>query len=472
MSEQPQSMGVLILAAGRGVRMHSGRPKVLQPLLEEPVVYYPLSAAAGSGMKNVAVLVGHKGEMVEEYINSEWPGVEVIWQHEQLGTGHAVKSAEQWWRQFESVLVLSGDVPLVRPSTLSGMVERNIKFSPRCTMMSFIADDPSGYGRVVRLADGGVRIVEEGDASEEELLTQEINAGVYLFDTASLSAVISQLTSDNELGEYYLTDTVQLIGDTEGDVCVMICDDQKELVGVNTPNDLAMASVMLKKRIIDGHMKNGLKCMDPDTTWIGPRVEMESDVIIEPGVQVWGKSRLSDGCRVGAWTSLRNVRMEPNSVVMGPSVVSDAVIGEGAEVGPFAYVRNGVRMEAGSKVGRFVEVKNSTLGEGVKALHLSYLGDATIGKGTNIGAGTVTCNYDGVGKNETAIGEGCFVGSDTMFVAPVCMGDRATTAAGSVITKDIPDGALGIARERQTNIDGWNARKSIIVAGQKHGGEA
>jgi bifunctional UDP-N-acetylglucosamine pyrophosphorylase/glucosamine-1-phosphate N-acetyltransferase len=352
------------------------------------------------------------------------------------------------------------------------MVERNVQFSTRCTIMSFIADNPSGYGRVVRLADGGVRIVEESDASEEELLTQEINAGVYLFDTASLSTVIDQLTRDNELGEYYLTDTVQLIGDTEGDVSVIICDDQMELVGVNTPNDLAMASVVLKNRIIDGHMENGLKCMDPNTTWIGPRVEMEPDVTIEPGAQIWGKSRLADGCRVGAWTSLRNVQMEPNSIIMGPSVVSDAVIGEGAEVGPFAYVRNGVRMKAGSKVGRFVEVKNSTLGEGVKALHLSYLGDTTIGKGTNIGAGTVTCNYDGADKNETAIGEGCFVGSDTMFVAPVRMGDRATTAAGSVITKDIPDGALGIARERQSNIDGWSDRKSISRAGRKDGGEA
>jgi bifunctional UDP-N-acetylglucosamine pyrophosphorylase/glucosamine-1-phosphate N-acetyltransferase len=454
-------MGILILAAGKGVRMHSGKPKVLQPLLEEPVVYYPLRAAIDAGMENIAVLVGYKGELVEEYINREWPGVEVIWQHEQLGTGHAVKSAESWWGRYENVLVLSGDVPLVRTETISGMTEKHLRYSPRCTMMSFVVDNPSGYGRVERLADGGVRIVEESDASEEELLTKEINAGVYLFDTASLSAVINQLTSDNELGEYYLTDTVQLIGDTEGDVSVIICDDPEELVGVNTPNDLAMAAGVLKKRIIDGHMKNGLKCMDPNTTWIGPRVETECDVILEPGVQIWGKSYLSDGCRIGAWSTLRQVRMEANSVVMGPSVVSDAVIGEGAEVGPFAYLRNDVKMKAGSKVGRFVEVKNSTLGEGVKALHLSYLGDATVGSGTNIGAGTITCNYDGVRKNATAIGEDCFVGSDTMFVAPVSIGNKATTAAGSVITRDIPDGALGIARERQSNVDGWKNRKSI-----------
>ena len=471
MSEQPQSLGVLILAAGRGVRMHSGKPKVLQPLLEEPVVYYPLRAAVDAGFKNIAVLVGYKGELVEDYIRREWPGVEVVWQREQLGTGHAVKSAEQWWKRFDDVLVISGDVPLVRSETLSGMVGRHSGESLRCSMMSFVADDPSGYGRVVRLADGGVRIAEEGDASEEELPTREVNAGLYLFDTAALSAVINQVTIDNTLGEYYLTDTVQLIGDTEGDVSVIICDDPDELVGVNTPNDLAMTAGVLRKRIIDGHMNSGVKCMDPKTTWIGPRVEMEPDVVLEPGIQIWGKSYISDGCRVGAWSTLRGVRMEADSKILGLSVVSDAVIGDGAEVGPFAFLRGGVKMAAGAKVGRFVEVKNCSLGEDVKALHLSYLGDAEVGRGTNIGAGTITCNYDGTSKNRTAIGEDCFVGSDTMFVAPVSMGDNATTAAGSIITKDIPNGALGIARERQTNVDGWNSRKSIFVPKQEQGGE-
>jgi bifunctional UDP-N-acetylglucosamine pyrophosphorylase/glucosamine-1-phosphate N-acetyltransferase len=463
MSELPQSLGVLILAAGKGVRMHSGKPKLLQPLLEEPVVYYPLSAAKAARMKNVAVLAGYKGESIEEYVKREWPEVEVIWQREQLGTGHAVMSAEHWWKQFDQLLVMSGDVPLIRPETLSAMVQRFKDAAPRCVMMSFLVDDPSGYGRVVRLADGGVRIVEECDATEdEELYTQEVNAGIYLFDTAALSTVISRLNSDNQLGEYYLTDTVQLIADTEGDICVIVGEDPQELLGVNTPNDLAAVSGMLNKRIISTHMRNGLKCMDPATTWIGPRVEMEPDVILEPGVQIWGRSYLSSGCRVGSWSTLRTVRMEPGASVFGPSVISDSVIGENAEVGPFAFLRNDVKMSAGAKVGRFVEVKNSTLGEGAKAQHLSYLGDATIGGGTNIGAGTVTCNYDGADKNATFIGENCFVGSDTMFVAPVSMGKGATTAAGSVITRDIPDGALGVARERQTNIDGWNARKSVI----------
>jgi bifunctional UDP-N-acetylglucosamine pyrophosphorylase/glucosamine-1-phosphate N-acetyltransferase len=202
--------------------------------------------------------------------------------------------------------------------------------------------------------------------------------------------------------------------------------------------------------------------MDPASTWVGPRVEIEPDVFLEPGVQVWGKSRLADGSRVGAWSTLRDVRLGARSEILGPSVISDSDIGEDAQIGPFAFLRGGVEVKGGARIGRFVEVKNSVLEENVKALHLSYIGDATVGRGTNIGAGTVTCNYDGENKNATSIGEDCFVGSDTMFVAPVSMGNRASTAAGSVITRDIPDGALGIARERQTNVDGWVGRKSII----------
>jgi len=462
MNEQPQSLGVLVLAAGKGIRMHSGKPKVLQSLLEEPVLYYPLRAASSAGIGNIAVLAGYQGELVENYIKKEWPGVEVIWQREQLGTGHAVKAARDWWKQFDNLLVLSGDVPLIRPETILGLLEKHRSSCPRCSLLSFVIDNPTGYGRIVRLADGGVRIVEESDATEEEQWIQEINAGVYLFDTEALSVVINKISSNNELGEYYLTDAVQLIDDTEGDICVVICDGAEELLGVNTPNDLAAAAEILGKRIVGRHMRNGVKCMDPGSTWIGPRVEFEPDVFLEPGVQIWGRSALKEGSRVGAWSTLRNVSLGADSIVLGPSVVSDSDIGPRAEVGPFAFLRGNVTMEAGSRIGRFVEVKNSTIGENVKAMHLSYIGDAEIGSGTNIGAGTVTCNYDGLNKSRTSIGSDCFVGSDTMLVAPVSMGDRATTAAGSVITKDIPDGALGIARERQTNVDGWSDRKSII----------
>ncbi|MDR1886270.1 MAG: bifunctional UDP-N-acetylglucosamine diphosphorylase/glucosamine-1-phosphate N-acetyltransferase GlmU [Synergistaceae bacterium] len=461
MSIDSQSLGVLILAAGKGTRMHSEKPKVLQSLLEEPVVYYPLKAAHDAGLRNIAVLVGHMGEMVESYIREEWSGVEVIWQLEQLGTGHALMVARDWWSRFDDVMVLYGDVPLVRSETLSGLVERHFAEGPQCTFLSTVVDNPSGYGRVVRLADGGVRIVEDKDALEDELEINEINAGVYMFSCRALSVAISQVGRKNAVGEYYLPDAIHMIGETEGDVNVIICDDDRELIGVNTPLDLAETSRELNRRMIQRHMMNGLKCMDPGSTWIGPRVEFDEDVFLEPGVQIWGSSRLSNGSRVGAYSTLRDVKLGEHSVVIGPSVISDSDIGDRAVIGPFAVLRGGVVLKDDARVGRFVELKNSVVAERAKIPHLSYVGDAGIGADTNIGAGTVTCNYDGRRKYRTNIGTGCFVGSDTMLVAPVSMGDNSSTAAGSIITKDVPDGAMAISRSRQTNIDNWYERKNI-----------
>jgi bifunctional UDP-N-acetylglucosamine pyrophosphorylase/glucosamine-1-phosphate N-acetyltransferase len=471
MNVESASLGVLILAAGKGIRMHSDKPKVLQPLLEEPIVYYPLRAVDEAGIENIAVLVGHRGEMVDAYLRREWPDVHVIWQDEQLGTGHAVMVAEPWWKRFEHVLVISGDVPLVRSTTLADLVEKHLRARPQCSFISFLMDDPSGYGRVVRLADGAVRIIEDKDAVEEELLIQEINSGVYLFETSALTAVIRKLNRNNTLGEYNLTDAITMIGETEGDVNIVICDDQSELLGVNTPNDLAATAEVLNRRIVSGHMMNGLKCMDPRSTWIGPRVELEPDVFIEPGAQIWGKSRVSRGARVGAYSTLRNVSIGEGAVVYGPSVVSDTKIGRCVEVGPFACMRGEAEIMDGAKVGRFVEIKHGVIRNDAKVPHLSYIGDADVGERTNIGAGTITCNYDGENKHRTSIGSGCFVGSDTMFVAPVSMGDNASTAAGSVITKDVPDGAIAIARSRQMNIDNWSERRTIKRSGAKDDGE-
>ena len=453
-------MGVLILAAGKGTRMHSDKPKVLQPLLEEPVVYYPINAALEAGLSNIAVLVGHQGELAESYIREEWPDVEVIWQHEQLGTGHAVKMAAEWWKKFDSLLVLSGDVPLVRPETLSDLVEKHNASDMQCSMMSFMAENPYGYGRIVRLADGGVRITEHKDATSEELLIREINAGVYIFNTRALSKVIGKLKQNNEQREYYLTDTVTLIGDTEGEVNVVICDDSAELLGINTPMDLALASHKLNERIVSRHMAAGVKCMDPASTWIGPRVVFAPDVFIEPGVRIWGDSKIGDRTRIGAYSSLRNSELGDGSVILGPSVIEDSSIGQDSEIGPFAFIRNHAEIKDHVRVGRFVEIKHSTIEDGAKTPHLSYIGDAVVGQGTNIGAGTITCNYDGRSKHRTEIGADCFVGSSTMFVAPVTIGSNATTAAGSVITKDVPDGALAVGRARQTNIEGWHERKN------------
>lgn len=463
MSVASDSLGVLIMAAGKGTRMHSDKPKVLQSLLEEPVVYYILDSVHRAGLNNVAILVGHRGEMVEAYVRQEWPDVEIVWQHEQLGTGHAVKVAEAWWKQFDHVLVLNGDVPLVEPRTLDDLVKKHERYRPQCSLLSFNASDPAGYGRIVRLADGGVRIVEHKEAEEDELSIREINAGIYLFETKALSSVVGQLSPNNEQNEYYITDAVHLIDETEGDVNVVICEDEAELQGVNTPYDLAETARSLNRRIIRAHMLNGLKCMDPGSTWIGPRVRFAPDVTLEPGVQIWGGSSIGDGSRVGAHSTLRNVTIGENAEISGPSVIVDSEIGNSAEIGPFAFLRSGVLMKDGSRAGRFVEIKNSSIGAGAKVPHLSYIGDATVGDGTNIGAGSITCNYDGTCKHRTTIGADCFVGSDTMFVAPVSIGDHASTAAGSVITKDVPEGALGIGRARQANIDNWQNRKSIAA---------
>jgi bifunctional UDP-N-acetylglucosamine pyrophosphorylase/glucosamine-1-phosphate N-acetyltransferase len=441
--------------------MHSGKPKVLQSLLEEPVVYYPLKAVQDAGLKNISVVVGHSGGQVEAYLGKEWPDAGVIWQREQMGTGHAVMAAREWWEKFKHVMVVSGDVPLIQANTLSDLADKHLRAAPKCSFISFLMDDPSGYGRVVRLADGAVRIIEDRDAVEEELAIHEINSGVYIFDTESLSAVIEKIGRANALGEYNITDAVALIGETEGDVNVVVSDDRSELLGVNTPNDLAVTAEILNRRIIGGHMLNGLKCMDPGTTWIGPRVSLEPDVFIEPGVQIWGKSSIASGARIGAYSLLRNVTIGRGAVLLGPSVVSDSDIGKDAEIGPFAVLRGEAEVSDSAKVGRFVEVKKSKIGAGSKVPHLSYIGDAAIGEETNIGAGTITCNYNGRNKNRTIIGDKCFVGSDTMFVAPVSMGDYAHTAAGSVVTKDIPPGALAISRPRQDNIANWSSRVKV-----------
>jgi bifunctional UDP-N-acetylglucosamine pyrophosphorylase/glucosamine-1-phosphate N-acetyltransferase len=452
--------------------MHSDKPKVLQSLLDEPIVYYPLKAAVDAGLKKTAVLVGYRGELIKEYIDREWPDSDVVWQKEQLGTGHAVRAAEEWWSRFEHLMVLYGDVPLVKAKTLSDLVEKHLRLHPQCSFLSFMVDNPSGYGRVVRLADGGVRIVEERDAVEEELLIREINSGVYIFESEALSAVIRKLSCNNEHAEYHLTDAVHMIGETEGEVNVVVCEDRFELLGVNTPNELASMAEVLNRSIISGHMSRGLKCMDPRSTWIGPKVHIGEDVFIEPGAQIWGRSHIADGARIGAYSTLRNVKLGEGSIIYGPSVVSDSEIGGNSEIGPFAVLRGGAEIKDGVRAGRFVEIKNSVVGDGAKVPHLSYIGDAEIGEMTNIGAGTITCNYDGKQKNRTVIGSGCFVGSDTMFIAPVAMGDNASTGAGSVITKDVPEGAMAIARERrQINIENWFERKNFGNANPEENNE-
>ena len=457
MPDKKKPFCALVLAAGKGTRMHSRTPKVLQSMLEEPLLYYPLSAVKEAGFDDIAVMVGFCGERVEEWLTGEFPDAKVIWQREQLGTGHAAKLAQPWWNDFEDVLIIPGDTPLITADTLKLFMEGHRASGGKCSCLSFEPDDPTGYGRVIR-SGGSVRIVEHKDASAEERECREVNSGMYVFNTEALSSVIDKITCGNAQKEYYLPDALALIEKEGGGTDAVKAERPSEFLGVNDPIQLAEAASVLRGRILGKWMKRGVRVMDPATTWIGPKVEMGEDITIYPSVQLWGSTSVGCGASIGSFTSLLNTVVKDNAEIVGSVRIKNSTVGEGASVGPFVFIREGAVLESGVKVGRFVEIKKSHVCDGAKVPHLSYIGDAEIGENTNIGAGTITCNYDGVHKNPTKIGRGCFIGSDTMLVAPVNIGDDAMTAAGSVITKDIPDGALGIGRARQTNIDGWRSR--------------
>ncbi|MCE5201558.1 MAG: bifunctional UDP-N-acetylglucosamine diphosphorylase/glucosamine-1-phosphate N-acetyltransferase GlmU [Synergistaceae bacterium] len=454
---------VLVLAAGKGTRMYSKTPKVLQSMLEEPLLYYPLSAITKSGFNDIAVMVGFSGETVEAWLSQVFPDVKVLWQKEQLGTGHAAKLAQNWWSEYENVMILPGDTPLITSDTIRIFAEKHIS-GGGCSFLSFELENPYGYGRVIREGTT-VRIVEQNDASDEEKKCREVNSGMYIFNTGILASVIDKIQCENIQKEYYLPDALLLIQNAGGSVDAVKVEDPSEFLGVNDPRQLAEAAAVMRGRILDRWMLSGVKCMDPLSTWIGPKAVLAEDVIIEPSVQIWGTSYIGAGSRIGSFTTLRDAELEENVTIVGSVRIKGSKIGRDSSVGPFVFIRDKAVLADDVHVGRFVEIKNSTVSSGAKVPHLSYIGDAEIGRKTNIGAGTITCNYDGEKKNRTIIGDNCFIGSDTMLVAPVVVGSNSTTAAGSVITEDVPEGALGVARARQKNIEGWYLRKKNIRGG-------
>ena len=449
-------LGILVMAAGKGTRMRSELPKVLHPILDRPMLGYLLRSVLECGAAEVAVLVGSGGGQVEEYLR-DFPDVAVLWQHEQLGTGHAVKTARNWWQSFDSLLVLNGDLPLLRPGTLRGVLGRGARERASCTLLSFEARDPDGYGRVVREGDG-VRIVEHKDATEAERGIREVNAGCYLFDVAGLGKVIDRVDNDNAQGEYYLPDVLALMQE-EGLSVRAVSMPAEEMMGVNTQAELAAAAKVVRDRIAFGWMERGVRIMDPSAVWIGPDVELSSGVRIAPNVQIWGRTRVGEDCSIGPGCILTDAVLGRGVALTANVIVEESELCDRAKAGPFAYIRDGACLKERAFAGKFVELKKTTVGAGSKVPHLSYLGDARLGEDVNIGAGTITCNYDGRHKHPTTIGDRCFVGSDTMFVAPASMGDDASTAAGSVITEPVPEGALGVGRARQRNIEGWAYRR-------------
>ena len=451
-----KGFGVLIMAAGKGTRMKSPLPKVLHPILDRPMLDYVLRAALSCGADETAVLVGAGGEQTAEHLKG-FPSVKVLWQREQLGTGHAVRSAREWWQNLEALVVLNGDLPLLRPEGLRTLMERFQAEGPDCALLSFAARDPGAYGRVIR-SEGGVRVVEFKDASEEERRIREVNAGCYAFRVKALGQVIGRIGNANAQGEYYLPDVLPLMAE-DGMKVEAYPMPEEDLMGVNSQAELAEVTAVMRRRVLEGWMERGVRVMDPATAWVGPDVELAPDVVLMPNVQIWGRSRVGEGSVIGSGSILTNAVLGRSVTLVANAVIEDSELCDFAKAGPFVYIREGSRLEEHAFAGKFVELKKTVVGRGSKVPHLSYMGDATLGAGVNIGAGTITCNYDGRDKHPTKIGDGCFVGSDTMFVAPVVLADGAATAAGSVITESVPEGALGVGRARQRNIDGWARRK-------------
>ncbi|MFH0809341.1 MAG: bifunctional UDP-N-acetylglucosamine diphosphorylase/glucosamine-1-phosphate N-acetyltransferase GlmU [Pseudomonadota bacterium] len=443
---------VLILAAGKGTRMKSGRPKVLFDLCGRPLLSYPLALAARLGAGEVICVVGHQAGRVREAFEGE--AVTWVEQVEQLGTGHAVLAAAPHLEGFGGeVLILCGDVPLLTRQAVDRLLAVHRDAGASLSLLTMVLDEPGGYGRLVR-GEGGrpERIVEARDCTPEQLQLREVNSGIYCVSAPCLIEAVPRLKADNAQGEYYLTDVVGLIHQRGLGIATAVLEDPQEALGINDRVDLARAARVLRERVLRRLMLGGVTVVDPNNTYVEGEVEIGADTVILPGASIGGRSRVGKGCLIESWVNIRDCIIEDGARILHGSVCEGALVGPEAQVGPFGRLRPGAELGPKVRVGNFVEVKKSRIGAGSKVNHLSYIGDATIGSGVNIGAGTITCNYDGTHKHQTIIGDGAFIGSNTQFVAPVEVGAGALVGAGSTITRDVPPDMLAIARGRQVNL--------------------
>ncbi|GHA95014.1 bifunctional protein GlmU [Streptomyces termitum] len=442
--------------------MKSKTPKVLHEIAGRSLVGHVVSAARELEPEHLVVVVGHARERVRGHLEEAYPGTRTAVQEEQNGTGHAVRMAlEELGAAPEgTVVVVCGDTPLLSGATLASLAGTHAADGNAVTVLTAEVPDATGYGRIVRdLATGAVTaIVEHKDASPGQLDIREINSGVFAFDGALLAEAIKQLRTDNSQGEEYLTDVLSILREAGHRVGASVAADHREILGINNRVQLSEARVLLNRRLVEAAMTAGVTFVDPSSVVVDVTVTFEPDAVIHPGTQLLGATHIGEDAEVGPNTRLTDTTVGRGARVDNAVAVS-AVIGDGASVGPYAYLRPGTRLGTKAKAGTYVEMKNATIGEGTKVPHLSYVGDATIGDHSNIGAASVFVNYDGVAKHHTTIGSHCRTGSDNMFVAPVTLGDGVYTAAGSVITKDVPAGALAVARGQQRNIEGWVARK-------------
>ncbi len=445
----------VVMAAGKGTRMKSKLPKVMHALAGKPMLQHVLDSVGTIQVGRSLVILGHGREQIEEWLDGR---AEIVLQAEQLGTGHAMLQAIPHLTEVENIIVLSGDQPLIRPETIETMVELHTESKAAATILTACFENPFGLGRIIKDGERFLRIVEEKDATPEERQIREINTGTYCFNVSKLREALKRITPQNVQGEYYLTEVFQLFLAQGEDIITYCTEDVHEALGINSRAQLAQAEKIARERILAYWMEEGVTVIDPGSTFIEAEVRLSRDVILQPFTSLKGKTQVEEDAIIGPYTTLTDCSCGSGSEVTH-TVGNKAVIGARCTVGPFAYLRPGTVLETGVKVGDFVEVKNSVVGEGSKIPHLSYIGDSQVGKAVNIGAGTITCNYDGVKKYPTKIGDNAFIGSNTNLVAPVEIGEGAVTGAGSTISKNVPSHALAVERSAQKIKEDWVRNK-------------
>jgi len=449
---------IIVLAAGLGTRMKSGLAKALHPLAGKPLIQYVLNAAAETGPEKIVLVLGHQADKVRSAVGAYQS--EIVLQAEQLGTGHAVRqAAEAITAASGPVLVLCADTPLLTGKTLLDVLELHRKSRAAVTLITATVENPFGYGRVVRGKSGVMRVVEEKDATAAQKKIKEVNAGIYCFEKNFLLSSLTRIGKNNAQGEYYLPDTIADAKKARLRVSALLCEDADEVMGVNSRSDLSRAEAVIRERINRKWMHDGVSMLDPQTTFVSSDVSLGRDTILYPNVRIEGRTTIGEACTVYPGSRITDSVIASNVTVKDCSVIEDSDIASGASIGPFAHVRPGSVVGERAKIGNFVELKKSIIGEGSKANHLSYIGDATVGKDVNIGAGVITCNYDGYDKHPTVIEDNVFVGSDAQLVAPVRIGRGALIAAGATITRDVPADALAISRAPQEVREGFASRR-------------
>ena len=450
---------LVVLAAGKGTRMKSRRPKVLHEAGGLPLIEHVLRTADGLAPSTTIIVVGHGASAVQERLAKRL-GLLFAVQEPQLGTGHALLQTEPLLEgRSGTVVLLSGDVPLLRVGTLRALVDRHRRTNAAATVVTAVMDDPAGYGRVIRTNGSISAIVEHKDASGAEREVREINSGIYAFDLPPLFEALRGIASQNAQGEYYLPDLVGIFHGMGLGVETFVVNDPSEITGVNSRVELAEVGAVVRNARNDELMAAGVTIVDPATTWIGQDVAVASDTVIHPNVQLEGRTRIGRNCVIHSGVRIVDSEIGSGVTINNHCVITEAHVHDGARIGPFAHIRPASEIGPDVHIGNFVELKKTTMGKGAKANHLAYLGDATIGEKVNVGAGTITCNYDGIAKHRTVIEDGAFIGSDSQLIAPVRIGRGAYVAAGSSITEDVPPESLAIARGKQVNKEGWAKKK-------------